>query len=73
MRHQNITIRIVMVLSVSVLVVSVVLAAQSWDRFTLKSANGIALSEFRGYDEWQLIVTLVGPVLRNNFGVDETS
>lgn len=38
-------------------VVSVVLAAQSQDRFTLKSANGIAFSEFRGYDAWQLIAT----------------
>jgi hypothetical protein len=36
-----------MVLAPSVFVVSVVLAAQSQDRFTLKSANGIALSEFK--------------------------
>ena len=33
--------------------VSLTLAAQ--DRFTLKSANGIAFSEFRGYDAWQVI------------------
>src|SRR5262245_66140063 len=39
----------------SVLVVSVVLAAQSRDRFTLKSANGIAFSEFRGYDSWTVL------------------
>ena len=31
--------------------------AQSQDRFTLKAANGIAFSEFRGYDAWQLIAT----------------
>ena len=34
-----------------------VVTAQSPDRFTLKSANGIAFSEFRGYDAWQLIAT----------------
>ena len=40
----------------SALVVSVVLAAQ--DRSTpLRSANGIAFSEFSGYDAWQLIAT----------------
>ena len=37
--------------------VAVVLTAQSQDRFTLKAANGIAFSEFRGYDAWQLIAT----------------
>ena len=44
-------------LSAAILLVSVVLAAQSQDRFTLKSANGIAFSEFRGYDAWQLVAT----------------
>ena len=38
-------------------VVGVVLTAQSQDRFTLKAANGIAFSEFRGYDAWQLVAT----------------
>jgi hypothetical protein len=33
------------------------LTAQSPDRFTLTAANGIAFSEFRGYDAWQLIAT----------------
>lgn len=32
-----------------------VLAAQ--DRFTLKSANGIAFSEFKGYESWQVIAS----------------
>jgi len=41
----------------AIAVVSVVVTAQSQDRFTLKSANGIAFSEFRGYDAWQLIAT----------------
>jgi hypothetical protein len=35
------------------LVVSVVVAGQ--DRFTLTSPNGIAFSEFKGYDAWQVI------------------
>jgi hypothetical protein len=42
-----------MVVAVSVFVVSVVLTAQ--DRFALKSANGIAFSEFKGYEVWQMI------------------
>jgi cytochrome P460 len=33
------------------------LTAQSQDRFTLRSANGIAFSEFKGYDAWQLVAT----------------
>lgn len=33
----------------------VVLAAQ--DRFTLKSANGVAFSEFKGYEAWQVIAS----------------
>jgi hypothetical protein len=45
------------ILSAFLLVVSVVLAAQLQDRFTLKSANGIAFSEFRDYESWQLIAT----------------
>ena len=55
MKDQHITK--LMVLAASVFVVSVVLAARSQDRFNLKSANGIAFSEFRGYDAWQLIAT----------------
>src|SRR5215208_3565291 len=55
MKRQHIPTLVV--LAASVLVVSVVVAAQSQDRFTLKSANGIALSEFRDYEGWQLIAT----------------
>ena len=55
MRSRQVTTMIV--LSASVFVVSGVLAAQSQDRFTLKAANGIAFSEFRGYDAWQMIAT----------------
>ncbi|MBC8165650.1 MAG: cytochrome P460 family protein [Bryobacteraceae bacterium] len=49
MKHQQIAI----VSIASVLAMSMVLAAQ--DRFTLKAANGIAFSEFKGYEAWQLI------------------
>ena len=55
MNRQHITTPVV--LSAFFLMVSVVLAAQSQDRFTLKSANGIAFSEFRNYEAWQLIAT----------------
>ena len=55
MKRQHITTLVV--LAASVFVVSVVLTAQSQDRFTLKAANGIAFSEFRGYDAWQLVAT----------------
>ena len=44
-------------LASSVVVATVVLTAQSQDRFTLKAANGIAFAEFRGYDAWQLVAT----------------
>ena len=53
MRHPY--IRILVVLTSSVFVVGVVLAAQSQNRFTLKAPNGIAFSEFRGYDSWTVL------------------
>jgi hypothetical protein len=37
----------------SAFVMSMVLVAQ--DKFTLKAPNGIAFSEFKGYEAWQLI------------------
>jgi hypothetical protein len=55
MRHKNIS-RLVSVVG-SLCAVSLALSAQSTDRFALTSANGIALSEFRGYDAWQLVAT----------------
>ena len=55
MKRQHITA--LMIVSTSMLVVSVMLAAQGQDRFTLKAANGIAFSEFRGYDAWETIAT----------------
>jgi hypothetical protein len=44
-------------LAASAFVATAALTAQSQDRFTLKAANGIAFSEFRGYDAWQLVAT----------------
>ena len=55
MKHQHVTA--MMTIAASLFIVSVVLAAQSGDRSTLKSVNGIAFSEFTGYDAWQLIAT----------------
>jgi hypothetical protein len=39
--------------SASICIVGIALAAQ--DRFSLKAPNGITLSEFKGYEAWQLI------------------
>lgn len=55
MKHQRVLK--VIVLSASILGVTIALAAQTQDRFTLKSSNGIAFSEFTGYESWQLIAT----------------
>jgi cytochrome P460 len=41
------------VASASIFVVSLTLVAQ--DRFAVKSPNGIAFSEFKGYDSWQVM------------------
>src|SRR5829696_3187715 len=55
MKYLHITKLIV--LAVTVFVVTLVVAAQGPDRFSLKTANGIAFSEFRDYEAWQLIAT----------------
>ena len=47
MKSKNIPAIVIIVVSLSVLL-SIALAAQ--DRFTLKAPNGVAFSEFRGYD-----------------------
>src|SRR5215203_7385517 len=54
MKRLHVTTLMLLATSIAV---GVVLAAQSQDRFTLKSANGIALSEFRDYEAWQMIAT----------------
>src|SRR5262245_5984650 len=45
----------VVIVSASIFVVGIMLAAQ--DRFTLKSPTGIAFSEFRGYERWQMVAS----------------
>jgi hypothetical protein len=35
------------------------LAAQEHDRFTVKVPNGLAFSEFRGYEAWQYVAASV--------------
>jgi hypothetical protein len=42
-----------LIVTVSIFVVSVMVSGQ--DRFTLASPDGIAFSEFKGYDAWQVI------------------
>ena len=42
-----------LIVTVSIFVVSVMVSGQ--DRFTLTSPDGIAFSEFKGYDAWQVI------------------
>ena len=50
MKSKKVPAIVIIVVSLSVLL-SVAFAAQ--DRFTLKAPNGVAFSEFRGYDTWQ--------------------
>jgi lipoprotein signal peptidase len=52
MKRQHIQAIVIVLASLSV-VVSVAFAEQ--DRFTLKAANGVAFSEFKGYERWQAI------------------
>jgi hypothetical protein len=41
------------IVSVSIFVVGITLAAQ--DRYTLQVPNGLAFSEFKGYEKWQVV------------------
>src|SRR6266446_1820356 len=52
MKHNNVRISVFAAL-LCFLVATLVLAAQ--DRFTLKSPNGIAFPEFRGYETWESV------------------
>jgi hypothetical protein len=44
-----------LIAALSVLIVGAGLTAQSHDRFTVISPNGISFGEFKGYDAWQVI------------------
>jgi Cytochrome P460 len=46
-------LKAIMIVAAFLFVISITFAAQ--DRFTLKAPNGIAFSEFKGYDTWQVI------------------
>jgi hypothetical protein len=52
MKHQHISAIRIVITSI-LLVVSMTLAAQ--DPFTLKAPNGVAFSEFKGYEAWEVI------------------
>ena len=61
MKLKSIRIRVVVVVCLSVLVT---LARAAQDKYTVKVPNGLAFSEFRGYEGWQTIsVSHNGPVL----------
>ena len=42
-------------IALALLTVSVALALAAQDRYTLKVPNGLAFSEFRGYEAWQVV------------------
>ena len=48
----------------AVLTVLVTLALAAQDKYTLKVPNGLAFSEFRGYESWQLVsISQDGPLM----------
>ena len=51
MKRQHIATMVIV--SASIFVVGITLAAQ--DRYTLQVPNGLAFSEFRGYEKWQVV------------------
>ena len=65
------------VIAVATLSVSAIMAFAAEDRFTLKAPNGVAFSEFRGYETWQDVavsqtddaikVILANPVMINAY------
>jgi hypothetical protein len=50
MKSKKILAVVIIVISLSV---SALMALAAQDRFTLKAPNGVAFSEFRGYETWQ--------------------
>jgi hypothetical protein len=75
MKNDRITIQVI---ALAFLTVSVALALAAQDRYTLKVPNGLAFSEFRGYEAWQVVsisqdgaliaVTLANPVMIKAYG-----
>jgi hypothetical protein len=52
MQHKRISTNFV---ALAFLTISVALALAAQDRYTLKVPNGLAFSEFRGYEDWQVV------------------
>jgi hypothetical protein len=57
-------------IALAFLTISVALALAAQDRYTLKVPNGLAFSEFRGYETWQVVSisqdgSLVAAILAN--------
>src|SRR5271155_1737514 len=53
MKGKNMAISVGVTVALAVLGVGAAISAQ--DRYTLKVANGLAFSEFKGYEGWQTI------------------
>jgi len=63
MQRKNPTMTTVLTLSLAMLGVSAIFA-QSKDKYSLKVPNGIAVSEFKGFESWQTIsISQNGPVM----------
>jgi hypothetical protein len=60
MKGNRVLIRLVTVVSLTVVAVGTALSAQ--DRYSLKVPNGLAFSEFKGYETWQVISLSKGKV-----------
>jgi hypothetical protein len=51
-------------IALALLTVSVAIALAAQDRYTLKVPNGLAFSEFRGYESWQVVsISQDGPLM----------
>jgi len=62
MKAKNILISLGVTASLAILATGVAISAQ--DKYTLKVPGGLAFSEFKGYEGWQLIsVSHNGPLL----------
>ena len=55
MKHKGILITAAVVVSFAVIFAIAISAKQSQDRYTLKVPGGLAFSEFRGYENWEVI------------------
>jgi hypothetical protein len=72
MKSKNILVMVIIAVVLAVLG-SMVLAAQ--DKYTVKVPNGLAFSEFRGYEDWQVVSisqdgNLIAAILANPVMID---